>query len=141
MGTILTVLVLIAAVLLIVVVLLQPGKGDLSASFGGIGGQMGSMFGMQKTANILQKITIWIAIGILVLTFFINRFFLGGERDATSYQSVMNRNRSEVMKSITPQDVKPIQQQPQATQQNQQQTQQQPAGNAQPAKENNTGKK
>ncbi|NLO20268.1 MAG: preprotein translocase subunit SecG, partial [Ignavibacteria bacterium] len=50
--TVSSIIIIICSILLIAVVLLQPGKGDLSATFGGISSQMGSMFGMQKTAYI-----------------------------------------------------------------------------------------
>ncbi|RLD46376.1 MAG: preprotein translocase subunit SecG, partial [Bacteroidetes bacterium] len=43
MYSILMALILIGAVLMIAVVLLQPGKGDLTATFGGISSQMGSV--------------------------------------------------------------------------------------------------
>ena len=74
MGAILLVLVGIAAAFLIIAVLIQPGKGELSATMGGIGSQFGSMMGMRKAADMLQKITIGIAIFIFVATLFINRF-------------------------------------------------------------------
>ena len=76
MGTILLVLIGIAAALLIIAVLIQPGKGELSATMGGIGSQFGSMLGMRKAADMLQKITIGIAIFIFAGTLLINRFFL-----------------------------------------------------------------
>lgn len=75
--TVSSIIIIICSILLIAVVLLQPGKGDLSATFGGISSQMGSMFGMQKTANILTRITKALAIAILVLTLFANKFFVG----------------------------------------------------------------
>ncbi len=126
MNTILTILIIIAAILLIVVVLLQPGKGDLSASFGGLGGQMGSMFGMQRTANLLQKITRYIAIAILVIAFIINKFYLYD--DADTQQRV-----NTVLNQRTAQQGQPMQ----APQQQMpgQQAQQQPAQKAQPAQQ------
>lgn len=78
MLAIISIVLIIIAVLLIALVLLQPGKGDLSATFGGIGSQMGSMFGMQRTANILAKLTVYLAIAILVLTLAANKLFVGG---------------------------------------------------------------
>lgn len=75
MFTVITILLIILSIFLIGLVLLQPGKGDLSAQFGGIGGQMGSMFGMQRTANLLSKMTKYLAAVILVLAVIAN-FFL-----------------------------------------------------------------
>lgn len=131
MGTVLTILIILASILLIVVVLLQPGKGDLSSTFGGISGQMGSMFGMQRTANILQKVTRYLAIGILVVTLLINKFFL--------YPDVESANRSNtVLPGNAGQTQQPVQQQQQGAKPGQQQQtqgakpgQQQPQGTQQ----------
>jgi protein translocase SecG subunit len=82
MGTLLLVLIGIAAAFLIIAVLIQPGKGELSATMGGIGSQFGSMLGMRKAADMLQKITIGIAIFIFAGTLLINRFFLTASETA-----------------------------------------------------------
>jgi preprotein translocase subunit SecG len=126
MGTVLTILVILASVLLIVVVLLQPGKGDLSSTFGGLSGQMGSMFGMTRTANILQKITRYLAIGILVVTLLINKFFLYPDTDSA------NRSNT-VLPGTTGQAQRPGQQQQQ--QQGAQPGQQQKPQGAQPGQQ------
>jgi len=76
MGTLLIILCGLAAALLIIAVLVQPGKGELSATMGGIGSQFGSMMGMRKAADFLQKFTIGLAIAIFVLTLLVNKFFL-----------------------------------------------------------------
>lgn len=70
-------MLIIISIVLIVAVLIQPGKGDLSASFGGLGSQFGSMFGMQRTVDFVQKLTRWLAVAILVLVLMANKFFLG----------------------------------------------------------------
>lgn len=72
------VFLLIAAVLLVVAVLIQPGKGAglASAGFGGITGQFSNMFGVRRTTDFLQKFTISLAIGIIVLIVITNKFFL-----------------------------------------------------------------
>lgn len=80
MYSVLAIIIILLAVALIAVVLLQPGKGDLSASFGGLGSQFGSMFGMQKTMGILAKTTRIIAIIILGLVLMINKFFVGQDQ-------------------------------------------------------------
>ncbi len=76
MITLLMILSIFAALFLILLVLLQPGKGDMSAAMGGFSSQMGSVFGMQKSANILATITKVTAGIILVLILATNKFFL-----------------------------------------------------------------
>jgi preprotein translocase subunit SecG len=76
MLEVMMIIMIIAAILLIVAVLIQPGKGDLSAQFGGMGGQFGSMFGMQRTANFLTKFTQIVALVLIVLVLLSNRFFI-----------------------------------------------------------------
>jgi len=78
------ILVLISAVLLIAVVLIQPGKGDLTATFGGLGGQLGSAFGMKRTTDILAKTTMILAGIILVVTLFLNKFVVGNTVEETA---------------------------------------------------------
>ena len=63
--TILTILVVIAAILLIAVVLLQNGKGEGLASNFVAGNQT---FGVRKTADILEKITWGLVIFIIVVS-------------------------------------------------------------------------
>ncbi|MGA2298726.1 MAG: preprotein translocase subunit SecG [FCB group bacterium] len=79
MYTILTILIIFGAVLIIAAVLLQPGKGDLTATFGGISAQFGAVFGMQRANDLLAKITKWIAVIVLILVLLTNKFFLGKE--------------------------------------------------------------
>ena len=81
MLSFLIILILIAAILLIAVILLQPGKGDLTATFGGIGSQFGAVFGMQKAGDILSKTTKVLAIIILALVLITNKFFVAGHRN------------------------------------------------------------
>lgn len=124
MGTVLTIIVILASILLIVVVLLQPGKGDLTATFGGLGGQMGSMFGMQRTANLLQKITRYLAIGILLIALLINKFFLYPSEEAASRSNtVLSTGLNQTQQPMQ----QPVQKQP---------GQQQAPKGSQPAKQN-----
>lgn len=83
MYTLFSILIIIIAIFMIIAVLLQPGKGDMGATFGGgLGSQMGAMFGMQKTVSLLAKITRYLAIAILLLTLLVNKFFLTPTVDA-----------------------------------------------------------
>jgi preprotein translocase subunit SecG len=78
MFTLMTIILVIAAVLLILAVLIQPGKGAglASSGFGGASSQLGNMFGVRRTTDFLQKFTIGLALGILLLIVITNKFFL-----------------------------------------------------------------
>ena len=77
MYTLLITLSVIIAALLIIIVLLQSGKGEgLSGSIGGGVGNMGTMFGTRRTADFLSKATWWLGGSMLVLAILINLFFL-----------------------------------------------------------------
>lgn len=65
--TILTVLIIIAALLLVAVVLLQNGKGEGLASNFVAGNQT---FGVRQTADLLEKVTWGLVAFILVLSIF-----------------------------------------------------------------------
>lgn len=71
--TILTVLIIIAAILLIAVVLLQNGKGDGLASNFVAGNQT---FGVRQTADILEKIT-WVLVAFILLISIVASFTTG----------------------------------------------------------------
>jgi len=77
MLTFLTILMILIAVLLILVVLIQPGKGDMVTGMGTIGGSISSMFGSRKAADLLTKITVGLAISLIVLVIVTNKFFVG----------------------------------------------------------------
>lgn len=65
MGTLITILTIIAAILLVIVVLIQnPKGGGLSSSFGSAH-QLG---GVRKTTDALEKGTWFLAIAVLVLS-------------------------------------------------------------------------
>ncbi len=77
MYTLLITLSVIIAALLIIIVLLQSGKGEgLSGSIGGGVGNMGTMFGTRRTADFLSKATWWLGGSMLALAILINLFFL-----------------------------------------------------------------
>ena len=71
--TILTVLIILAAILLIAVVLLQNGKGDGLASNFVAGNQT---FGVRQTADILEKIT-WILVAFILVISIVASFTTG----------------------------------------------------------------
>ena len=100
MLSFLIIMILVAAILLIGVILLQPGKGDLTATFGGISSQFGAVFGMQKAGDILSKTTKVLAIIILALVLITNKFFVAGHKSDT-----------QVLKPVTQGAKVPVQQQ------------------------------
>ena len=66
LSTILLILFIPICLLLILIVLLQAGKGGgLAGAFGGTGGQ--AFLGTQGTADFLSKFTIYLAGGFMVL--------------------------------------------------------------------------
>lgn len=67
LGTVLTVLYILACFVLIMFVLLQPGKSDAAAVFGG--GANSSAFGPRGTQTVLAKVTITAAILFFLIAF------------------------------------------------------------------------
>lgn len=69
---------MISAVAIIVLVLLQQGKGaDAGAAFGGGGGAAGSVFGSAGSSNFLSRATGWLAAVFFVCT--LGLAYLGSE--------------------------------------------------------------
>lgn len=84
MQSLILVLHVLVAVFLIVLVLMQHGKGaDAGASFGAGGGASGTMFGSQGSTSFLMRIT-----SVLALVFFITSlslaYFAGHSKPAVS---------------------------------------------------------
>lgn len=67
LGIVLTVLYILACFVLIMFVLLQPGKSDAAAVFGG--GANSSAFGPRGTQTVLAKVTITAAILFFLIAF------------------------------------------------------------------------
>lgn len=67
LGIILTVLYVLACLILIMFVLLQPGKSDAAAVFGG--GANSAAFGPRGTQTVLAKVTITAAIVFFLIAF------------------------------------------------------------------------
>jgi len=82
---------LVMAFILIVLVLLQQGKGaDAGANFGG--GSSQSVFGSSGSSNFLLKIT-----ALIAFIFFITSLSLAylGAQQAKGYQSVVEKDKAE----------------------------------------------
>lgn len=98
MYTLLVTLSVIIAALLIIIVLLQSGKGEgLSGSIGGGVGNMGQMFGTRRTADFLSKATWWLGGSMLVLAIVINLFFLPTSVDGTSDESIIQSSQQQAI--------------------------------------------
>ena len=83
LKTILVILEVLSAVGIIVLVLLQQGKGaDAGASFGG-GGSSGSVFGSVGSANFLSRSTAYLATLFIVSTILL-AFFASGRTIGSS---------------------------------------------------------
>ncbi len=80
MFSVLAIIMIILSVLLIFVVLLQPGKGDMIAGMGGLGGTFSSMLGSRRTLDLLSKITVGLAASVLLLALITNKFFVSNEQ-------------------------------------------------------------
>lgn len=76
MYTVFMILAILVSILLIAVVLIQPGKGDVATGLGALGGQFGTMIGMRRAADFIVKTTIVLAAVLIVLSYAINKFFL-----------------------------------------------------------------
>lgn len=75
-------LLIVLALLLIGIILIQPGKGDMLSGMGGIGGQFNQMLGSSRAISTLQKLTWGFAAGIIVLTLIFNYLIIGGSSQA-----------------------------------------------------------
>ena len=95
---ILTILVVIAAILLVAVVLLQNGKGDGMASNFVAGNQA---FGVRQTADILEKIT-WSLIAFILVISIISSFTL---RTTTSGTDLSGVSQEQVEVTPTPVEI------------------------------------
>lgn len=116
MFTLAIILMIILGLLLIVAVLIQPGKGDMTTSMSGFGNQLGTMFGSRRASDLLTKITIIIGATIMVIALLANKFLLS-PGDITRDPATVNAAKpivppsTPVQKPATPQQ-SPAQQQP-----------------------------
>lgn len=73
-AVIVSVMIVVAVLLILVVLAQNPKGGGLSSQFGGSGGSQ--VMGVKKTSDILEKLTWWFAIAIMVMAlstkFFVN---------------------------------------------------------------------
>ena len=79
MATLLIILSVFASILLILVVLIQPGKAEMISGMGGLGGQAMNLFGVRQSRNFLQNLTVGLTAAIMVFALLVNRIFLDSE--------------------------------------------------------------
>lgn len=79
MVALISIVLILAALLLIGVILIQPGKGDMISGMSGIGGQFNQMLGTSKASSFLSNFTWGTALVIVVLTLVVNIFFVGSD--------------------------------------------------------------
>ena len=91
MFTLLLFIEFIVSFLLTIVVLMQASKGGgLSGVMSG--GQVGTMFGVRRTADFLSKATTWLAVAFVGLCVVINLFFLPSKTGTK--ESILQGNQS-----------------------------------------------
>ena len=67
----------VAALLVVVlVILIQPGKAEMISGMGGLGGQAMNLFGVRQSRNVLQNLTIGLTVAIMVMSILVNKVFL-----------------------------------------------------------------
>jgi len=76
MITALILLTLFGSILLILTVLIQPGKAEMISGMGGFGGQMSNFLGVRQSRNFLQNLTVGLLAGIMLMALLVNKVFL-----------------------------------------------------------------
>jgi len=95
---------IIISIFLIIVVLMQASKGGgLAGTFGGA--QMGTMFGVRRTADFLSKSTTVLATIFIALSLIINLFFLPGQ--SKTPESVIQRGAQQALPPPLPPQTSP----------------------------------
>lgn len=102
---------IIMAVLLILAVLIQPGKADMIAGMGGFGGTMSNLFGHRQSRNLLQNITMGLTAGLMLTAIFINKTLLP-EASTGGRGSVLENIAPDQMPAAAPMPQPAPQQQP-----------------------------
>jgi preprotein translocase subunit SecG len=105
MYTFLIFLEIIICIFLTIAILMQNSKGGgLAGTFGG--GNIGSVFGVRRTADFLIKATSYLAGAFIILALLTNIFFLPG-KGKTIRQSVIQSGQSTVPPASVPQQQQP----------------------------------
>ncbi|MCX6139847.1 MAG: preprotein translocase subunit SecG [Candidatus Kapabacteria bacterium] len=83
MDILLSIIGMIAAILLILLVMVQPGKADMISGMGGLGGQMTNLLGVRQSRNILQNATMILLGSLVLVSILTNKLFVGQEGSGT----------------------------------------------------------
>ncbi len=78
-----SIILILLSVLLVGIVLVQPGKGDMISGISGISGQFNSILGSSAASTFLVKFTWGLAIAIGVLILMANIFFVKDGQTST----------------------------------------------------------
>lgn len=97
MGTVVILAVIIfvpICVVLTLIILLQDSKGEglSSSAFGGSG--MQSVLGGHGAATFLSKLTTWIAVGFMVISLFLMRFYGETEEHLTPHEDTKKEQKA-----------------------------------------------
>ncbi|SFI28457.1 preprotein translocase subunit SecG [Nitrosomonas sp. Nm34] len=110
METIVWSIHLIAALVVVILVLLQHGKGaDMGAAFGS--GSAGSLFGASGSANFLSRTTA-LAATVFFITSLSLAYFSGGGTESTSIMKRFEVESAGVKEAETTTDMKPSAEEP-----------------------------
>src|SRR5512146_3463336 len=100
MVVLLTIIHVIVCLFLIIVVLLQHGKGgDIAAAFGGMGSQ--TAFGPRGAATVLSKATTWAAVIFMITSITLSIF--ASRRGASSGSVLQNLKTAPAKSAPAPQ--------------------------------------
>lgn len=101
MYTFLVIIHVLIALALILVVLLQAGKGTgLAGAFGGGGGAMGAVFGGRGAATFLSKLTTALAVAFFISC--LGHSLLVSRRFAPKDESVIRKAQRQAQQAQTP---------------------------------------
>ncbi|MCU0329888.1 MAG: preprotein translocase subunit SecG [Candidatus Kapabacteria bacterium] len=91
MDIVVALLTILISIALIGVVLLQPGKADMVAGMGGVGGTFTNILGVRQGRNILQNLTIGLAVALVAISIAKNVLFQA-DASATSGPTLSTEN-------------------------------------------------
>ncbi len=105
MFTVLIIVEVLISILLIIAVLMQASKGGgLAGTFGG--GQVGSMFGVRRTADFLSNFTWILATSFVLIALAVNIFFLprtsSGDAESVLQRSAQGAAPNQVPSQLPP---------------------------------------
>jgi preprotein translocase subunit SecG len=105
MFTALIIVEVLISILLIIAVLMQASKGGgLAGTFGG--GQVGSMFGVRRTADFLSNFTWILAASFVLIALAVNIFFLPRTSSGDA-ESVLQRSSQGAAPNQVPSQLPP----------------------------------